>query len=293
MKKVTLYLIITVCFLLPVFIARAISVDDVVKNMAAAYEKQMKDVKDYTMVTDQYTAYYKRAVVNGRTVYKIRTEVKVMAYTHTSIYDGTYNWSRDLVSGELKKEKADYDPGNSSGSLKSAGAKYAGTENVDGHKTHVLTVSDMCKMGKAGQAEQGKSVKIPGKMWIDAQDWVMRKMTTTAQGMETVTKFEDFRNIKGMIVSYRSVMTSPYPSDGQPVLSESEKKDARNRIAATQKEIGRMSGSEKTMAEAIINPQIKMAQSRVEGEFKQVSIIKEVKVNTGLSDALFDPKSIK
>jgi len=79
------------------------SAQEVINRMRQAYEQQMKEIDDLTMVTKgtggvmammgASTIYQKRAKIAGKTVYKTRTEVELMGKPLVTIYDGEYQWS--------------------------------------------------------------------------------------------------------------------------------------------------------------------------------------------------------
>ena len=275
-------------------IAEAMTADKVIENMIASYEREMKDVEDYTIVTDKTTTYFKRTTVEGRTTYKMRSETEVMGIKSVSIYDGVYQWW--VESGKPKKEKMDYGPYQMVENLKTAQVKYAGTEKIDGHKTHILNVRDLNTMMGAEEMQ-----KVSGKLWVDARDWVIRKMEMDMEiedekgekrPAKATIKMEDFRKVNGMLISYRTVMTIPMP--GVLELSPEEEQEMRKGLEEAQKALAEMSPEERAMMEKIMGPQIEMMQKMLAGGgIEMVTVVKDVKVNTGLSDDLFDGSKLK
>ena len=299
-------------------IAEAMTADKVIENMIASYEWEMKDVEDYTIVTDKATTYFKRTTVEGRTTYKMRSEMEVMGIKSVSIYDGVYQWW--VESGKLKKEKMDYSPHQMVENLRIAQVKYIGTEKVDGHKTHILSVRDLyTMMGAEGMQ------KVSGKLWVDAKDWYIRKMEMDMEiedekgqkgTVKMTIRYEEFREVDGMLMPYRTVVTVPMPGDLG--LSPEEEQEIRKGLEEAQKALAEMSTQERAMMEKIMRPQIEMVlkalgipQKRTEstlipqiiemilkalhkGEIEIViTTVKQVKVNTGLSDDLFDGSKLK
>lgn len=279
-------------------IAEAMTADKVIENMIASYERQMKNVEDFTIVSEspfqKSIIYHKRVVISGRTVYKTRNETEVMGIKSVSIYDGVYQWW--VESGKPKKEKMDYGPHQMVENLKTAQVKYAGTEKIDGHKTHILNIRDLnTMMGAEGMQ------KVSGKLWVDTDDWYIRKMEMDMEiedekgekrPAKVTVRMEDFRKVNGMLISYRTVMTIPIP--GVPELSPEEEQEMRKGLEEAQKALAEMSPGERAIMEKIMGPQIEMMQKMLAGGgIEMVTVVKDVKVNTGLSDDLFDGSKLK
>ena len=278
-------------------IAEAMTADKVIENMIASYEREMKDVEDFTIVSESPSQrninYHKRVVISGRTVYKTRNETEVMGIKSVSIYDGVYQWW--VESGKLKKEKMNYSPYQMIENLKTAQVKYAGTEKIDGHKTHILNVRDLnTMMGAEGMQ------KVSGKLWVDARDWVIRKMEMDMEiedekgekrPVKATIKMEDFRKVNGMLISYRTVTTV---GGIMAEMSPEEEQEMRKGLEEAQKALAEMSPEERAMMEKIMGPQIEMMQKMLAGGgIEIVTVVKDVKVNTGLSDDLFDGSKLK
>lgn len=280
-------------------IVEAMTADKVIENMIASYEKEMKDIKDITIINDhpqldKDITYQKRTVINGRVVYKARNETEVMGIKSVSIYDGVYQWW--VEDGKPKKEKMDYSPYQMVDNLKTAQVKYVGTDKVEGHKTHILDIKDLNQMmGAEGMK------KVSGKLWVDAKDWYIRKMELDMEiedekGLKRTVKvnvrYEDFRKVNGMLMSYRTVVTVPMP--GALGFSPEEEQEMRKGLEEAQKALAEMSPEERAMMEKIMGPQIEMMQKMLAGGgLEMVTVVKDVKVNTGLSDDLFDGSKLK
>lgn len=277
-------------------IAEAMTANEVIENMIGSYEKEMKDVEDITIVTDRDITYQKRATVKGRTIYKTRSETEIgIGIKSISIYDGVYHWWMDPVSRKVEKEKAEFNPYQILENLKTAQVKYAGTEKIDVHKTHILNVRDLnTMMGAEGMQ------KVSGKFWVDAKDWYIRKMEMDIEiedekgekrPVKATVRMEDFRKVNGMLISYRTVTTV---GGIMPELSPEEEQEMRKGLEEAQKALAEMSPEERAMMEKIMGPQIEMMQKMLAGGgIEMVTAVKDVKVNTGLSDDLFDGSKLK
>lgn len=274
--------------------------EEIIKKIAANYENQMKGVKDYTVVTDESIIYYKRATVGGRTIYKTRSEMETMGMKFTTIYDGVYQWSVDPVSGELKKEKPDYNPYQAWENLEAIDAEYVGTEKIEGNPAYVLKIRDMTKLMGMGKPEKMVEGEVSGKVWVDVKDLVMRKMEIFAKMMDEegqkrdmniVIKLEDFRKVDGMLRAYRTVTTIGGVAEE---ITPEQKQEMREGLAEMREGLAEMPPEQRAMAEKMIKPQMEMMQKMLAGGgIETVIEVKDIKVNTGLSDALFDGSKLK
>lgn len=263
------------------------SLEDIINNMERAYEKQMKGVEDFTMVqksiggiaafAGETTTYRKRDKVSGEVVYKTRTETEVMGKSVVTIYDGKYNWSVDPMSGKVKKEEAERDPVQIWRSLDPSQTHYVGEEEIEEEKTHVLKIDDPFEvLGRRltlppqVQAGMGEGeAAMWGKLWISDKTWMIVRLEMTIEsrsiqeGKEVTatwkmtTDLKDYRKVDSMLIPYKTVVATSMEMDVSG-LSEEERK------------------------------QMEMMQQFVGGMGSFEIETTEVKVNTGLSDDLFD-----
>ncbi len=297
--KIFCWVMIVPFVLLASSIAKKMTAEKVIQNCVASYEREMEGVKDITIINDhpqldKDITYQKRTVINGRVVYKTRSETEVMGIKSVSIYDGVYQWW--VEDGKLKKEKMDYSPYQTVKNLKTAQVKYAGTEKIDGHKTHILDIKDLNEMMGAEGMQ-----KVSGRFWVDAKDWVIRKMEMDMEiedekgekrPVKATIKMEDFREVNGMLIPYRTVVTMPMPEATE--MSPEEEQEMRKNLAEMQKQLEEMPPAERQMLERMMKPQIEMMQKMLAGGVIEiVTEVKDVKVNTGLSDDLFDGSKLK
>ncbi|MFQ5834626.1 MAG: hypothetical protein ACE5HR_01735 [bacterium] len=261
------------------------SAQEVINRMRQAYEQQMSEIDDLTMVTQgtggvmammgESITYQKRAKIAGKTVYKTRTEVQFMGKPLVTIFDGVYEWSVDPVTGKVKKEKRDYTPDWTRiwEVLDLSKMHYAGTEELEGEKTHVLKMDDLTegimklspKLPQAGPSQE-REWSGWAKMWINAENWVFMRMLMVATGIseegEEMTNritwnLEDYRQVKTILIPHKVT----YKIDVEMPDATPE---------------------EKEMMQAMMG-------AFMEGEM----IVTKVEVNTGLSDELFDGSKLK
>ncbi len=279
------------------FAAEKWTAEKVIQEVIASYEKQMEKVNDVTTITDKYTLYQKRAKVKGENLYKSRMEMEVMGEKYISIYDGIYEWSK-YPSGKVTKEKISFDPYQTWKNLASADTKYKGTEEIDKLNCHVLTIDDMSKILSLREYETEATGEVSGKTWIDAKDWVIRKMEIVVkieeeEGGEEITvkqihKMGDYRKVDGMLVAYRRAVITII---GAEELTPEKRKETKEGLRKMQEQLEKMPPAQREMLEGIIKPQME-TMKKLLGE-EEVTIVKKVEINTGLSDSLFDGSKLK
>ncbi len=313
----------------------AMTPEEVIDNMERTYEKRMKEIQDFTIVQEnaggmgafagETIIYQKRTEVGGKTIYKTRTETKMMGMSIVTIYDGEYNWSVDPVSGKAEKEETQRDPGQIWRNIDSSQTHYLGEEEIEGKKTHVLKIDDPFKvLGRPQAPRPGRQpghqqtppaeerlgrpqaprpgmqpdhqqtppaeehlgrpqalspreredvgeVEAEGQLWISDKTWMpVRTLITTRsksveEGKETITiwkmttDYRDYRRLGLLLTPVRIVVniTVDVPSLGE---------EERRQTGMMRQFMGGM------------------------GSFELE--VTEVKVNTGLSDDLFDPTKL-
>ena len=302
MRTKILCLVMIVLFVLPASsLAGKMTAEKVIQNCVASYEEQMKGVQDITKVTDRDITYHKWVTIEGETVCKTRYEMEITTgKKFVTIYDGIYQWGQDPVLGGVTKEKIDYNPYQTIENLETITVQYGGTEEIDGYETHILDIEDITKlMGSAKPAEM-EELRISGKLWIDAKDWVIRKMEMNMEGVgeegeegtiKITIEMKDFRKDNGLLTPYRTVMATVMAIDeGVPGLSPEEEQEIRQALAEMQKQLEEMSPEQ----QETMKPSIEMMENMLAGSgMKTVTEVKEVKINTGLSDDLFDGSKLK
>ena len=294
-KKILIGIII-VCLIL--FLSSAcvagMTVQEVISNMQKTYEKQMKGINDYTIVqkgiggvaalAGETTIYYKKAEIKGEVIYKTRTESEVMGMAMVSIYDGNYNWTKNPMTGEIEKKTAEYNPGQMWKNIDLTKSKYLGEEEIDGEKTYILQIDNALQvmgnqqaMSSQGGESEG-SAEASGKLWINSKTWMPVRMLMVmkakpgegAEGMamntEMTTDLKDYRQVGTMLHPYQLVMNMEMGIDTSG-LSEEEKKEQEQ---AMQMMKSMMSGM---------------------GSFSIDTV--DIKVNSGLSDDLFDGSKLE
>jgi hypothetical protein len=123
------------------------------------------------------------------------------------------------------------------------------------------------------------------RLYIDPGDWVIRKMEFDVQ-METddgemrdgelqVTE-SDFRNVKGMMVAYKSKVTY-----SGLALTDEQRREAEEGLKEMEKEMEEMPEAQREMMGDQMGKFRKMIEK---DQIEFVSVVEEVKINTGLED---------
>lgn len=266
-----------------------LTADSIIDHIISAYEKQMANVNDMTIVSDSDTQYQKRATVNGRTIYKTRTESKMGEHTAITIWDGEYLWFYNTLTRDINREPAQTNPNELIKNLKEADVSFAGKEEINGHTTYILEVKDI-DMQTGEEFQRG----ISGKIWVDAEKWIFRQMSMDAEGPEeegsagVVVQMKDYQTIDGVMIPFTTAISV---RADMPEMTPEEEAEMRANIEEMKRELEEMPAMQRRMVEGMMKSQIENMESMLTGgEMVTVNKVKEVKVNTGLPARMFDPE---
>lgn len=267
--------------------ARGLTADEVINNMFAAYEKQMSNIEDATIVTDFDTKYLKRAEIDGETVYMIRTEMEIGPDDKIiTVWDGEFQYFTG-PDGKLEKQRERFDRGEIVHQLLGAEVEYIGKDNIDGYDTHVLGVKGL-DMRESDTEYQ----RMDGEVWIDAKDWIPRKLDLKIPADEDeeedstlVVFMKDYRNYQGMLIPFITKMVTEAYSD----LTPEEQQEMREKLAEMEREMEQMPQEQREMLGSMFDTHIQTMKDALEtGEYVMTIKVMDVQVNTGLSDEIFD-----
>jgi len=270
------------------------TVQEVISNMQKAYEKQMKGVNDFTVIhrstggmadlAGDTVTYYKKVKLDGQNIYKSRIESKVMDMDMVIINDGRYYWTTNPMTGEIDKEISEHDSVQIWRNLDPVRTQYLGEEEVSGEKAYVLKFDNPIQvMGKQqAMSQQGEEPEEPGemwgKLWVSSKTWMLLRMLMAIKAesmaeageismfMKMTTDLKDYRQVNTMLHPYQMIINTTMELDTTG-LSEEEKKEQQMMM------------------------QMMSAMMSGMGSFTIETI--DIKVNTGLSDDLFDGTKLK
>ena len=258
------------------------NINFIIQQMEESYRKQMKDIKDITIVQEmdagffniESTTYQKKSIVNNQEIFKSRTETDVMGMNIVTIYDGIYTWSIDAATGEVKQEQGGVDPLQVWKIFNPSKMQYLGEEEVNGKGAYMVQLDDaIWMMGQEEIAQQNineeaEEMEMQSIYWIDKKQFIPLKSrnimkTTTLEDGNPVTansitnvQFLDYKLEGSMLISHRMVISTQIDID-DPTMDEEEKQMAQSMMSA-------------------------MGMGEME------MTVKSVEVNKGLSDDLFD-----
>ena len=278
MKAIIVSVSVVLAFSISSF-AQEMTSEEIIQHIVDSFEQQMKDVNDVTIISEASEGqeagrarteieYRKKAQVNGKTIYKRREELN--NEEDITIYDGEYEWEWH-AGGEVTKNEVDFDPSAmiSEELLKSMAAEYIGTEEIDGNTTYILQLKNMIDFIWLSPEEKNMVSEVNGRSWFDSEDWVIRRMEmeirSTRGNMHTVTNYNDYRNMNGMLIPYQTTTKTSLEINPEMIKKQLQEVPAEYR--------------------AQVEAQIKAQMGREEIRITQVQ---EVEVNTGLSDNLFE-----
>ena len=286
MRKISfgIVLLVIICFSLNLSVVAATNINQIINQMKQSYQKQLSGMSDLMItqemegdfVSMESTIFQKKATINGQVVLKSRSENNVMGITMVTIFDGVYTWSIDPISGEVQKEKSEFDPLQIWKVFDPEKMQYFGEEKIDNKAAYKVQLNDnIWMMGKEDLSSSGmpedSEVDMYSIFWIDKSDYIPLRAknvldtTTIEDGREinmlniTDVKFLDYRQVGTMLISHKMIISS-----------QMEINDPT------------MSAEEKEQAQAFMNTMGEM-------EF----VVKEVKMNSGLSDSLFDGTTLE
>jgi hypothetical protein len=231
------------------------------------YEASIKGIEDFVVVSEFHTTYYKKAMDdNGRPYFKSRSEFQINKEDEAD-YD-SYNIFSPEKYDEIKRN-----------------ASYHGKTIIDGHNVHVIQIENPeVMMDEFDDDEYIEDIR-DFRLYIDPGDWVIRKMEFDVQ-METddgemrdgelqVTE-SDFRNVKGMMVAYKSKVTY-----SGLALTDEQRREAEEGLKEMEKEMEEMPEAQREMMGDQMGKFRKMIEK---DQIEFVSVVEEVKINTGLED---------
>jgi len=243
---------------------------EIFETVRAHYERSIEGVDDYVMVTNLFTTYYKKAYDNGRPYFMSRTETEVFGVQSTSSTSDA-----DLFTPENYER------------LKN-NATYAGRETIDGFDVHVLSIDKLEGLFDEGEGVDDTVEDL--KVYIDADDWVLRQMvfsveTVTEDGVmkvEPMILFKDYRDVEGMMIPFETIS---FVTGLSEMLTDEEREEAEQGLKEMEKELEQLPEGQRRMVERLMGDRLKrfremLAEDRIEFTVR----VEEVRVNTGMED---------
>lgn len=240
---------------------------EVLEKLQERYEESIEGIDDYVMEKGQHTIYYKKAYDDGRPYFKVKTENAGRMESATAGNKDLYS----QLSGQVKEK-----------------ATYEGTDEVDGHHVHILHVNEL-EIDNLNDDPNVDNTIEDLYLYIDPGKWVIRQMEYTVEftdengevrEVSPVIQNRDFRDVEGMKIPYETSTTITGLT-----LTEEEHKEAEEGLEKFEEDLQEMPEAQRKMAKQMMGDRIKKYRKMIdENEYKSVTKVKEVRVNTGMED---------
>lgn len=294
------YIIVFIIFFLFILSANtaAITAQDVINNAINTFENQYDGIDDITIVTNNYTTYKKR--VDKKDKWMTRRVEETGNGEMISLYDGEFLWQKTPYSSEIYKTEVEYNPLETIMLLKEMNPDYLGKEKVNGIETHVLKINkeNTKKILKSYMnPEEAEKYEAEGKVFIDGNNWLLRKMEMKVSNTEVESSeltmtyiYKDYEKVKNLHVAYTTVMRRE-GMESMMNLTEEEKKQLEEQLEKYQEKLEEAPEEQKEMIKNMVGPQLEQIKEAL-GMSEEVIEVQEVKINQGLEDDLFNPDKL-
>lgn len=239
------------------------------------YERSIRDIDDYVVVTEEFTTHYVKKYDNGHPFFvsQVETESVWGAISALGMHTTSPMTDFDFFSREVFELLKQY-------------ATYEGTKKQDGLNMHVLSMQDMRAFMDVIDDVDESFGQL--RLYFDDEHWLLRQMEFLVEAeieegktqlIAPVIGFTDYRNISGMMVPFQTRITV----DGlMSHLSDEEREEARQGLAELERELANMPEQQRQMMKQMLSTQLDQLRSIVEDDIIEFVInVQEVRVNTG------------
>jgi len=254
------------------FDLRTQSAADIINGMVSAFERQTRNVENYTVVQEtmgvETVSYFEKEMVSGHPVFRLR-QVRV---------GGT------VVRGD-EAEQERWDAFYTMAPEIIARASYEGRDNIGGNAVHVVSVTDLQEIGfRPGAAQRGQDfVPTRARLFIDADESLMQRMvfegvmTTQGEAHDVTATVEllDYRSVDGMLHPFAMEMTMEGLAQALDPEAQKQYEDMKRQLEAMPEE-------QRRMVEGMMKDRMaRFEQMMSSGDMKVEVRVKEVRVNSG------------
>lgn len=253
-----------------------VTVEHVLNMYRQHYEESIRNINDYTIITEDYTGYFLKTYVDGRPNFKSRL---VIDDNSNSVFTGISN-NNELFTPEM------YD-------LLKKTASYEGLQTHNGYRNHVISAHEL--EGFLPDFEESDIIIRFGRFYIDSEKWVIRKMEfifeaeeedEEVQVLKPEIYLEDYRDIEGMMIPFKTVMIMEGVSDN---LSPEDKAEILKNLEELERQMQEMSPEEAEMMESMLGGHLASYRKMLETNRMEFSYqLIDVKVNTALTEDFFE-----
>jgi hypothetical protein len=170
-------------------------------------------------------------------------------------------------------------------------ARLAGTDQVEGHRVHVLVMDDFTGLELPSMpGDAGEMDFRPRNLQFSLDDeFLIRKVEIDAQMMQadgsaapvTMTMFmEDYREVGGYLHPFKTRMISK----GFLGAVDLDQEELKAQLEEMRKQLASMPEAQRAMMESMLGPQIERLESMLssgEGDMEMVITVTDLKVNAG------------
>ncbi len=248
---------------------------EMLEQVRAHYERSVREIDDYKIVTSNFTTHYHKEYDNGRPYFASKVETESFWGSISGL--GMHSTS-PMVDADF------FSPGVFEHLLMHS--RYMGTERIDDLNTHVIFIDDMRVLMEAFDDMDEPIGSL--SLFFDDEHWVLRKMKFSAMAeieegdvrqIEPVMRMKDYRNIDGLMIPFRTTITVHGLSD---YLSDAEREEAMAALEELEKELEQMPAEQRNMLEQMMGGQLDQLRQMLADDMIEFAIeVKEVHVNTG------------
>lgn len=269
---------------------------DALQRLKDSYQRRKEGIRDFTVVTEASTSCHRRVKIGPKETFASREETVIGEIRTVTVYDGRHHWWRDPASGEIRKEEPECHPFLFLENLDRVAAEPKGTEIISGKETRILEVADMRPLLGA----RDRNGPFPGKLWVDTEISVIRRISFNGEAepelwrkvpVTYVIDLENYRDIGGMPFPHRIVLSS----NGEGLSVPAERKgELEKQLSGFRKGIEELPADQKEEGLGrLLQANVERLEQLLSGKgLQQVTVVKEVRINTGLSVELFEGAKI-
>jgi hypothetical protein len=295
MKKILILSILLIFSFLSLIKAEQITGDQIITNCIYNYQQQTKKINNVKITLSNGIIYKKFQTLNDKRITIIRNESEIMGQKILSLYDGEYQWQKNPLNGSASKTKTDFNAFEWIENLNKLKTKYQGEEIFDGKKVYVLAIDDLGNVSADIGKDKLKNIKSSGKIFIEPKNWLILKVELTMQGednkgnkrnLKNITEMKDYKKVKTLWIPYTTITKI------DTGLNPEEQVKLKEQIADARQKLNAMPESQKEMFKKILEPQIETLEKSLKDGITINSSVKNVEINTKLSDNLFDGEKL-
>lgn len=248
---------------------------EMLEQIRAHYERSIRAIDDYKIVTGNFTTHYHKEYDNGRPYFVSKVETDSFWGSISAMGMHTTSPMVDLDF---------FSPGVFEHLLMHS--RYMGMERIDDLNTHVIFIDDMRVLMEAFDDMDEPIGSL--SLFFDDEHWVLRKMKFSAMAeieegdvrqIEPVMRMKDYRNIDGLMIPFRTTISVHGLSD---YLSDAEREEAMAALEELEQELEQMPAEQRNMLEQMMGGQLdQLRQMLADDMIEFVIEVKEVLVNVG------------